>query len=90
MKNAYFTQLKSVKEQSFKDGTMAGIRLALNLVTIALSNRYGFGKQRIAELEKEVNALFNEMCDLNEPESTYQKMERRIKEIRGEDFKIEL
>lgn len=37
MKNAYFTQLKSVKEQSFKDGTMAGIRLALNLVTIALS-----------------------------------------------------
>lgn len=40
MKNAYFTQLKSVKEQSFKDGTMAGIRLALNLVTIALSNRY--------------------------------------------------
>ena len=69
---------------------MAGIRLALNLVTIALSNRYGFGKQRIAELEKEVNALFNEMCDLNEPELTYQKMERRMKEIRGEDFKIEL
>jgi len=90
MKNAYFTQLKAVKEQSFQDGTMSGIKLALNLVTIALSNRYGFGKQRIAELEKEVNALFNEMCDLNEPELTYQKMERRMKEIRGEDFKIEL
>lgn len=34
--------------------------------------------------------MFNEMCDLNEPELTYQKMERRMKEIRGEDFKIEL
>lgn len=90
MRNQFATRLRETKDREFKDGTMHGVNIALNIVTIALNNKFGFGKSRIEALEKEVSALFDEMVRIEDPELTTQKIRQRLKQIRGEEFEAEV
>ena len=85
--NSYLDRIKSEKEKAYRDGMWDGINMGLNLVAIALHLHFGFGDGRITQLESKVQELIDEIIDTNDPYVTKVRIERAIKQIRGENYK---
>lgn len=85
--NSYLDRIKSEKEKAYRDGMWDGINMGLNLVAIALHMHFGFGDGRITQLESKVQELIDEIIDTNDPYVTKVRIERAIKQIRGENYK---
>ena len=84
MKNAYANKLRETKNNAYADGVWSGLQMGLNLVAIALNHKFGFGETRLQRLEEKVQELVNEIVDTRDPEVTKVRVERAIKQIRGE------
>jgi hypothetical protein len=88
MKNAYLYNLKQAKEQEYRKGIVDGLDMGFNLVAIALNHnpKFGFGEQRLSELEADVQSLVDEIVDTNDPLVTQVHIETAIKQIRGNKY----
>lgn len=86
MKNAYLYNLKQAKELEYRKGIVDGMDMGFNLVAIALNHEFGFGEQRLSHLEAAVQALVDEIVDTNDPLVTQVRIERAIKQIRGDKY----
>jgi hypothetical protein len=84
MKNAYATTLRQAKENAYADGVWSGLQMGLNIVAIALNHKFGFGETRLQRLEERVQELVDEIVDTRDPYVTKVRIERAIKQIRGE------
>jgi hypothetical protein len=60
----------------------------LNLVAIALNHnkKRRFGKKMLGELESDVQALVDEMIDVNDPLVNAVHIEREVRRIRGKEW----
>lgn len=83
-KNCFSTQLIQIKEAQYRKGVMDGMRMGFNIVAIALNHTFGFGEGRISRLEAKVQDLVNEIVDTADPYVTKVRIEKGIKQIRGE------
>ena len=83
-KNCFAKQMFKQKETSYMNGVWDGMRMGFNIVAIALNHIFGFGEKRLSRLEAKVQALVNEIVDTNDPYVTKVRIERGIKQIRGE------
>ena len=83
MKNAYFNKLRSTKDKAYMDGFWDGMRIAFNIVAIALNRVFGFGEARIKRLETKVQALVDELIDTKDPLVNSVHIEEAVKQIRG-------
>ena len=85
-KNALATKLLQAKHKNYQDGFWDGMDIMLNLVAIALNHnpKRRFGKKMLAELEGDVNALVDELIDVNDPLVNAVHIHREVKRIRRE------
>ena len=83
--NAFATKMLQTKKQQYQDGFWDGMHMMLNLVAIALNHnpKRRFGDKRLAELESDVQALVDEIIDVNDPLVNAVHIEREVKRIRG-------
>lgn len=81
MKNNHAIQLKKARKKGYDEGLKYGIDFALAIATVALSEIYGFGYERIKRLENEINRLIIEEFDKDPEQADYQ-MAARIAQIR--------
>jgi hypothetical protein len=86
MKNAFATKMKKDKENAYADGVWNGLQMGLNLAAIALNHEYSFGEVRLSRLEKKVQALVDEIVDMNDPLVTKVHIETALKQIRGKEW----
>jgi hypothetical protein len=64
----------------------AGLQSALDIMTVALNNRFGFGRDRLLALEEEFKKLYMEyghMC-IDSPNYGSSKLKKRIDQIMRE------
>ena len=80
--NALLKQLKDAKRQGYEQGVIAGKDFALCLLTVALNEKYHFGGDRIAEIEAEMQRLWNDEFK-SDPESGARHLLARLNQIRG-------
>ena len=87
-KNIYLKTVRETKEKAYRDGVMDGMRMGFNLTAIALNHnkKFRFGEQRLSELESDVQDLVNEIVDTNDPYVTKVRMEKAVRQIRGDKF----
>lgn len=83
MKNAYFDKMRKTKDKAYVDGIWDGMRIAFNIVAIALNRVFGFGEERIKRLEAKVQELVDEMVDTKDPLVNRVHIEEAVKQIRG-------
>lgn len=72
----------------YEKGYNDGVALALNLVSIALNDEFGFGGERLTKLESRVQELFDEVISVGDPEVNQYHIEQRVKQIRGEEYEV--
>lgn len=87
--NAFATKMLQTKKQQYQDGFWDGMGMMLNLVAIALNHnpKRRYGDKRLTELETDVQALVDEMIDVNDPLVNAVHIEREVKRIRGKGWK---
>ena len=80
---SYAQQLQDRKREEIAAAMQEGMDLAGSLYAVALNNLYGFGAQRLAEVEKEAQRLWDEefMADI---ETASYGLARRLEQIRRE------
>ena len=83
MKNAYALQLARKKVEREIELNKEGVQFGLDLCVVALNNVYGFGRERLERLEREVNRLLEEEFG-HDLELAAEGLARRIEQIRGE------
>lgn len=81
MKNSYATQLAIKQKIRDKENVESGMQFAFALVVVALNGKFGFGRQRILELEAEVNRLYREEF-LEDVEVATAGLMRRMEQIK--------
>ena len=91
MKNALVDKIFSSNKQKYQDGFWDGMHIMLNLCAIALNRnpKRRFGDKRLTELEADVQALIDELIDVNDPLVNAVHIERAVKSIRGKGWKEE-
>lgn len=82
MKNQYALELQRRKQQRSADDTLQGLQFGLYVVAVALNNLYGFGADRLAKLEAEVNRIIEEEFGSDMEKASYE-LAQRIEQIRG-------
>lgn len=87
-KNVFLNQVLNSKKESYKNGFWDGMNIMLNLVAIALNHnkKRRFGKKMLGELESDVQALVDEMIDVNDPLVNAVHIEREVRRIRGKEW----
>lgn len=87
-KNCFSQQLQQIKEKSYREGVIGGMHMGFDLVAIALNHnkKFGFGNGRLSVLEADVQALVDEVVDTNDPYVTKVRIEKALKQIRGEGW----
>ena len=81
-KNKFAKDIRAVRHKAF----MAGLQSALDVMTVALNNKYGFGRKRLLALEEEFKKLYEEyghMC-IDSPNYGSSKLKKRIDQIMRE------
>ena len=88
MKNALVEKIFSSNKKNYQDGFWDGMNMMLNLVAIALNHnpKRRFGDKRLTELEADVQALIDELIDVNDPLVNAVHIERAVKSIRKDKF----
>jgi len=81
VRNAYALQLQRQKSAELERINREGFDFALKLCVVALNNAFGFGAQRIARLEQEINRLIEEEFGHDTERAAYDLL-RRIDQIR--------
>ena len=71
------------------DAFNSSMNCCMQIMTIALNDEFGFGKDRLKKLEKRFNALFTEYGLLVMDDTLYgnTKLKRRVAQIMGEEVK---
>lgn len=71
------------------DAFNSAMNCCMQIMTIALNDEFGFGKDRLKKLEKRFNALFTEYGLLVMDDTLYgnTKLKRRVAQIMGEEVK---
>ena len=87
-KNLFYNRMMQLRRDEYRDGVEGGMKIALDIVVIALNREFGFGEQRIERLEKVVSALFDEIVDMNDPDVTRAHLNKALKDIRGADYEV--
>ena len=89
-KNSFLSNVIDAKKKAYQKGFWEGMNIMLNIVAIALNHnpKRKFGKKMLGELEADVQALVDEMIDVNDPLVNAVHIEQEVKRIRGEDYKI--
>ena len=82
MKNAYARKLNDRKRGREVKATRDGMQFGLSLCTVALNNKFGFGRKRLLELEREIDRL---MLEFDEPDIGAHLLVERLNQIMGED-----
>lgn len=82
MKNQYASRLERKKRQEICNASKEGFDFAMQVIVVALNNLFGFGKERIEQLEKELNRLMEEEFGTDIEAASY-GLARRIRQIRG-------
>lgn len=80
----YAEKLILKKKQETANAMHEGMAFAGGLYAVALNNLYGFGAKRLAEVETEVQRIWDEEFCTDIETASY-GLARRIKQIRGED-----
>ena len=80
-KNQFAKDIKRIKRECF----MRGVEVALLIMTVALNNLFGFGKERLTKLQDEFNKLLNEYAEKVVDSEDYgnRVLTNRVKEIMG-------
>ena len=88
MKNNFLNEVMQGRKKKYQDGFWDGMRIMLNLVAIALNHnpKRRFGDKRLTELEADVQALIDELIDVNDPTVNAVHIEREVRRIRGKNF----
>ena len=85
-KNSFAKTLQAKGEKEYRNGVWHGLQMGLDIVTIALNHKFSFGEKRIHELELYVQELINDIVKVNDPELTKYRLDKAIKQIRGENY----
>ena len=83
MKNSYAAHLEALQMRRKADDTKAGFDFAMMLATVALNEKFGFGKSRLKALESECNRLIDEEFG-RDVETASHQLVSRIKQIMEE------
>lgn len=84
MKNAYAVKLQERKRAEVYQNTKEGFEFGLNLCAVALNNKFGFGNDRLAVLETEIERMLEEEFGGDVETASY-GLARRIAQIRGKN-----
>jgi len=84
--NAFYTKMKQKEREQYRDGVQGGMKMAFDLVAIALNHEFGFGKKRLERLEKKIQEFVNEIDIMDNPIVTRAHLAKALKQIRGNDF----
>ena len=81
MKNQFAKTIKKVKIDTFK----SAMQVCMWIMTIALNDEFGFGRDRLLKLEKTFNSLFEEYGCLVTDDVSYgnKKLKERVDKIMG-------
>lgn len=82
MKNAYAAQLQARQMRRDSDNVKRGADFAMMIATVALNEKFGFGKERLKALEAECNRLMDDEFG-RDMESASHQLVGRIKQIMG-------
>ncbi len=82
MRNDYARKLNERKRRREVKATREGMQFGLSLCTVALNNKFGFGRKRLLELEQEIDRL---MLEFDEPDIGAHLLVERLNQIMGED-----
>ncbi len=85
-KNKLVTMCKAARNEGYADGAWHGLQIGLNITAIALNHLFGFGDKRLTLLQKEVQALVDEIVDVKEPEVTDAHIRQELKRIRRKAY----
>lgn len=85
-KNKLVAMCKAARNEGYADGAWHGLQIGLNITAIALNHLFGFGDKRLTRLQKEVQALVDEIVDVKEPEVTDAHIRQELKRIRGKGW----
>lgn len=91
VKNAFADKIFNLNKKKYQDGFWDGMHMMLNLCAIALNHnpKRRFGDQRLTELEADVQALVDELIDVNDPLVNAVHIEREVKRIRGKNYRTD-
>lgn len=84
MKNAYAVKLQERKRAETYQNTKEGFEFGLSLCAVALNNKFGFGNDRLAVLETEIERILEEEFGGDVETASY-GLARRIAQIRGKN-----
>jgi len=82
MKNAYAAQLQARQMRRDSDNAKRGADFAMMIATVALNEKFGFGKERLKALEAECNRLMDEEFGRDMETASHQLIVR-LKQIMG-------
>lgn len=85
-KNAFYIQQQKRLREEYRKGASDGMKMAFDLVAVALNHEFGFGDERITRLEAKLAELVKEINVTNDPDVTNAHLDKALKQIRGEDF----
>lgn len=85
-KNCFTQQIQQIKEKSYREGVVSGMKMGFDIVAIALNHTFGFGNERLTRLEEKVQALVDEIVDTADPYVTKVHIQEALKQIRGKDW----
>lgn len=80
MKGAYARYLQDKKQEKAKEDVQNGFNFGLCLCAVALNEEFGFGRKRIARLEKQCQHLMD--TEFKSIELGVYRLEQRLKQIR--------
>jgi|GEM_PF-2041269 hypothetical protein len=80
MKNTYAAHLQTLKMRRDSDNVKRGFDFAMMIATVALNEKFGFGKIRLKTLESECNRLMDEEFGRDMETASHQLI-ARIKQI---------
>lgn len=82
MKNDYAARLQAKQMRRDSDNVKRGFDFAMMIATVALNEKFGFGKDRLKKLESECNRLMDEEFG-RDMESASHQLIGRLKQIMG-------
>ena len=84
MANNFYTRMKMKERNQYRQGVTDGMKMAFDIVSIALNHEYGFGQERLTRLGMKVQKLVDEINETNDADVTRAHLDKALRQIRGE------